>query len=70
VLPANLRFLYQHLLENHFIYGIESSDKGLFKIYSRKILKQLPNGRGSWEQDLPPGVAEEIIQNHFFGYRD
>jgi len=69
-LPANLRFLYQHLLENHFIYGIESSDAELFNILSRKVLKQLPNGRGSWEQCLPPGVAEEIIENHFFGYRN
>jgi len=69
-LPSNLRFLYQHLLENHFIYGIESSDAELFKIFSRKVLKQLPNGRGSWEQCLPPGVAEEIIENRFFGYRD
>jgi hypothetical protein len=69
-LPANLRFLYQHLLENHFIFGIESSDRDLFKIYSRNILKQLPNGRGSWEKCLPPGVAEEIIENRFFGYRD
>ena len=70
VLPANLRFLYQHLLENHFIYGIESSDHELFKIFSRNILKQLPSGRGSWEQSLPAGVAEEVIENHFFGYHD
>ena len=69
-LPANLRFLYQHLLENHFIFGIEPSDRDLFKIFSRNILKQLPNGRGSWEKSLPPGVAEEIIENRFFGYRD
>jgi hypothetical protein len=69
-LPANLRFLYQHLLENNFIFGIEPSDRDLFKIFSRNILKQLPNGRGSWEKSLPPGVAEEIIENHFFGYRD
>jgi hypothetical protein len=69
-LPANLRFLYQHLLENNFIFGIEPSDRDLFKIFSRNILKQLPNGRGSWEKNLPPGVAEEIIENHFFGYRD
>ncbi len=27
-------------------------------------------GRGSWEKSLPPGVAEEIIENRFFGYRD
>jgi len=70
VLPANLRFLYQHLLENHFIYGIDSSDHELFKIFSRNILKQMLNGRGSWEQSLPAGVAEEIIVNRFFGYRD
>ena len=68
--PANLRFLYQHLLENHFIFGIECSDHSLFKVFSRNVLKQLPSGRGQWEQDLPPGVAEEIIANDFFGYRD
>jgi hypothetical protein len=70
VVPANLRFLYRHLLENHFIFGIECSDQQLFKIFSRNILKQLPNGRGDWEQSLPPGVADEIIANRFFGYRD
>ena len=70
VVPANLRFLYRHLLENHFIYGIECSDQALFKIFSRNILKQLPNGRGEWEQSLPPGIADEIIANGFFGYRD
>lgn len=70
VVPANLRFLYRHLLENHFIFGIECSDQALFKIFSRNILKQLPNGRGEWEQSLPPGIADEIIANGFFGYRD
>lgn len=69
-LPENLQYLYRHLLENNFIFGIEPSDRDLFKIFSRNILKQLPNGRGSWEKNLPPGVAEEIIENHFFGYRD
>ena len=69
VVPENLRFLYQHLLVNNFIFGIDSSDPALFKIFSRNVLKQLPNGRGSWEQDLPPGVAEEIIGKRFFGYR-
>ena len=70
MVPGNLRYLYRHLLENHFIFGIESSDHELFKILSRKVLKQLPNGRGEWEHSLPPGVAEEIIENGFFGYRD
>ena len=70
MVPANLRFLYRHLLENHFIFGIECSDRELFKVFSRNVLKQLPNGCGKWEQNLPPGVAEEIIANRFFGYRD
>ena len=64
-----LRFLYRHLLENNFIFGIETSDKNLFKIYSREVLKQLPYGPGNWEQDLPEGTAKEIMDNKFFGYR-
>ena len=69
-LPENLQYLYRHLLENNFIFGIESSDHELFKIFSRNILKQLPNGRGAWEECLPEGVAEEIVENRLFGYRD
>ena len=69
-LPSNLQYLYQHLLENGFIYGIECSDQELFKIFSREVLKQLPDGRGAWEACLPEGVAEEIIANRLFGYHD
>ncbi len=68
--PSNLQYLYRHLLENNFIIGIECSDPDLFRIFSREILMQLPNGRGDWEKSLPQGVAEEIIENRFFGYHD
>ena len=68
-LPENLQFLYRHLVENKFIFGIESSDHELFKIYSRNVLKQLHDGRGAWEECVPPGIAEEIIENKLFGYR-
>jgi hypothetical protein len=67
--PDHLRFLYRHLLENGFIFGIDCSDKELFKIYSREVLKQLPKGRGDWENSLPEGVVKEIVDNKFFGYR-
>ncbi len=69
-LPENLQYLYRHLLENNFIFGIESSDRKLFSIFSRNLLKQLQNGRGAWEQCVPTGVAEEIIKNKLFGYRE
>jgi len=68
-LPENLQFLYEHLVVNKFIFGIDSSDQKLLKIFSRNVLKQLPNGRGDWEKCLPKGVANEIIKNRFFGYR-
>jgi hypothetical protein len=69
-LPENLQYLYRHLLENNFIFGIDSSDHELFNIFSRNVLKQLHNGRGSWEECLPAGIAEEIVKNRLFGYRD
>jgi len=69
-LPDNLQFLYKHLVENNFIFGIECSDKALFKIFSREVLLQLPNGRGDWEKCLPEGVAEQIIEHKLFGYKD
>jgi hypothetical protein len=69
-LAENLQYLYQHLLANDFIFGIESSDHELFKIFSRDILKQLPDGRGAWEDSVPELVAQEIIDNRLFGYKD
>lgn len=65
--PEHLRFLYRHLLQNNFIYGIETSDKDLLKIFSREVLKKMNNGRGSWEDCLPEGIADQIIENKFFG---
>lgn len=69
-LPDNLDYLYKYLLANDFIFGIECSDKKLLKIFSRKILTQLRNGRGSWEQCLPEGIADEIIKQKLFNYQD
>lgn len=67
--PEHLRFLYRHLLENGFLRGIDTSDKALFDIYSREILKKLKAGRGEWEQLVPPAVAEEIVKQGFFDFK-
>ena len=63
----HLRFLYRHLLQNNFVYGIETSDKELFKIFSREVLKKMSKGSGNWEDCLPEGIAEQIVDNRFFG---
>jgi len=67
---SHLTCLYQHLLENNFVFGIETSDKDLFKIYSREVLKALPAGRGSWEDCVPEEVARQIIEKQYFDYRE
>ncbi len=67
---SHLRFLYRHLLENQFIYGINCSDKNLLKIYSREVLAQIPDGRGSWEDKLPEDTAARIIRNKLFGFSE
>jgi len=69
-LPENLQYLYKHLLENNFIFGIESSDHALFNIFSREVLSQLPHGCGKWEQCLPDGVADEIIKHKLLGFQE
>lgn len=66
----NMRFLYQHLLENQFISGIQCSDPSLLEIYSRDVLAKLPDGRGEWEKSLAATTAEHIINDRLFGYRD
>ncbi len=67
--PEHLRFLYRHLLENGFLSGIDCSDKQLFKIYSRDVLKQLKTGRGDWEDSVPEKVSSTIINKGFFGFK-
>lgn len=65
----HLRYLYKHLLENRFIFGIDCSDPEYFQIFSREILRQIPQGRGAWEELLPEDTAKRIIDEKLFGYR-
>lgn len=66
---AHMRYLYKHLLENQFIFGINCSDPELLKIYSRDVLKKIPSGRGEWEDSIPDAAAALIVDNRLFGFR-
>jgi len=68
-IEAHVKYLYKHLLENHFIFGINCSDTELLSIYSRDVLAQLPKGRGDWENSLPQDTVDRIVKNKLFGYR-
>ena len=39
------------------------------QISAREVIKQLPKGRGDWEQSLPEPTAKAIIERKLFGYK-
>jgi len=67
--PDHLRYLYRHLLENEFVFGIECSDDELLDIYSREVLAKIEKGDKEWENCLPKDTVDRIKRNSLFGYR-
>ncbi|MFK7890435.1 MAG: hypothetical protein AB8B63_06435 [Granulosicoccus sp.] len=68
--PDTMRYLFQHLLHNKFIFGIECSNPELLRIYSREVLAQLQGGRGEWENALHESTVAHIVEQGLFGYRE
>lgn len=70
MVPNHLRYLYRHLLENRFVFGIDCSDPELFEIYSREVLAKIERGDPAWEDCVPEDTAGRIKRNRLFGYRE
>lgn len=68
--PAHLRNLYEHLVENNCIQSIDFYNKDYLHIYSRDVLAKIAAGDHSWEAMVPPEVARVIKEQQFFGYRN
>jgi hypothetical protein len=66
--PDNLRNLYAHLLENHYIDCVTGYDEQILGIFSRDVLKRLQSGDISWESMVPPSVTKAIKERHLFNY--
>jgi len=69
MVPDNLRYLYRHLLENKFIFGIDCSNADYLKIYSREVLNSIQNNSAGWQEALPAGIADIIENQALLGYR-
>jgi hypothetical protein len=67
--PPRLKHLYAHLLENRFIQGIPNFNPALLPIRSRDVLARIQSGDASWEELVPPVIAEIIKRDGLFGYR-
>jgi hypothetical protein len=68
-IPAHLSHLYAYLRENRFIQGIENSRAELLSIRSQDVLAKIRSGDATWEQLVPPPIAEIIKRDGLFGYQ-
>ncbi|MEI6781686.1 MAG: TonB-dependent receptor, partial [Verrucomicrobiota bacterium] len=68
--PPHLKHLYAYLVENRFIQGIRNQSADLLSIRSRDVLARIQSGDASWEQLVPPVIAEIIKRDRLFGYRE
>lgn len=66
--PDNLRNLYEHLLENHYIDCVTGFNEGILNIFSRDVLQRIKGGDSSWEGMVPIEIATAIKKRKLFGY--
>src|SRR6266566_4744466 len=65
----NLKALFQFIMDNNFITEITDYRKDFLRIYPATVLAKLKAGDKSWEEMVPPEVAQIIKEREFFGYR-
>jgi hypothetical protein len=66
---SNLRSLFQYLIDNRYIEEIADYQKDFLRIYPATVLAKLQAGDETWEEMVPPEVAQIIKEREFFGYR-
>ena len=69
-IPADMRALYQHLLERGRIKPLDNFDRSVLHIFSREVLKRIKDHSAPWEDMVPCEIAEVIKKRHFFGYHE
>ncbi len=66
--PENLRNLYAHLMENHYLDCIVGFDSAFLNIFSRDVLQRIKASDPTWEKLVPAPIAAAIKQRGLFGY--
>ena len=64
-----LSTLYDYLARRGSFVHLDNYKPEYSSIFSRDVLKRIANGDPSWEQMVPPQVAELIRKRRFFGYQ-
>jgi len=66
-IASNLKHLYQHLVENRLIQGIQNFNRDLARIRRRDVLARIQAGDATWQTMVPPSIVEIIKQKRLFG---
>jgi hypothetical protein len=69
-IQADLKNLFRHVVERGMIKQLRDYDESVLHIFSRDVLKRIEAGDASWEDMVPPEVAEVIKRRRFFGYSE
>jgi hypothetical protein len=67
VVAPHLRHLYAYLYDNQFIEALRDFKETNLPIVSRDVLVKIRSGDATWEQAVPPAVAQIIKQRKLFG---
>jgi hypothetical protein len=63
-----MKELYKFFKNNGKLVDIKDFDPDVLDIFSRTVLKMIMEGEDGWQEMLPEGVSETIVQNRLFGY--
>lgn len=66
--PANLRHLYAHLVENKFVENITGYNQETLRIYSSDVLAKIHAGDESLARFIPAPIFEVIRSKRLFGW--
>jgi len=69
-MPPELSHLFAHLVDREAVRQLDNVDESLLHIFSRDVLQRIAEGDESWEEMVPPEIADVIKRRRFFGYSD
>ena len=67
-LKANLRGLFQYMVDNNKLASIKDYDQRLLHILSDDVLSKIKADVSTWEEDVPEAVAKAIKFYELFGF--
>lgn len=68
-LHPRMKDFYKFFKYNGKVIDIFDYEEKYLDIFSRQILENIKSDNNEWKEQLPEGVAEEIIKNKMFGYK-